>query len=299
MPHTLYEIDVRLSEIEPPIWRTIELAGTSTLEELHFAIQVAMGWTNSHLHQFKIDDASYGMVDVDGADEIELEDEREFRLQDLAEEGDSFAYEYDFGDGWEHEVTIKKVRTVSKLPWPRCIAGARACPPEDCGGPGGYEHLLGVLADKSHEEHRDMLEWSRNFKPEQFAIPKTGQDLRHEMVALSELAKQDDVDELLEEDNPSMGLPKQLVEAVLALDPMQRASLSALIAGSLANELLEVAIDAEYEQLVRRTIAARAEGWARWRAAKLAAKTKPREIEWPAEWIPNENDEASLDEIPF
>ena len=238
MSHKVFELDVRLSEIEPPIWRTIELAGTSTLEELHFAIQVAMGWTNSHLHQFIIDDTSYGMADVDGA-EMEIEDEQQFRLQDLAKEGDSFVYEYDFGDSWEHEVTIKNVRTLSKPTWPRCTAGAGACPPEDCGGTGGYENLLRVLADPSHEEHRVSVEWSSNFKPEHFAIPKAGRDLRHEMMQLSELAKQNDVVDLVDDD-PSLGLPNQLVETVLALEPMQRASLSALIAGSLANELLEV-----------------------------------------------------------
>lgn len=238
MSRKLFEVDVRLSGIEPPIWRTIELGGTSTLEELHFAIQVAMGWTNSHLHQFKIDDVSYGMTDVDDAEEMELEDERQFRLEDLVKEGDSFLYEYDFGDGWEHEVTIKKVRSVSKAPRPRCTAGARACPPEDCGGIGGYENLLRILADPSHPEYRETVEWSDSFKPERFAIPKAGRDLLDDMVSLSVLATGGEEDEL--DDEQAMGLPTQLVDAVLALEPMQRASLNALIAGSLATELLEV-----------------------------------------------------------
>src|SRR5438128_1450395 len=124
MGHKLFELNVRLSEIEPPIWRAIELAGTSTLEELHFAIQVAMGWTNSHLHMFKIDEVSYGMAHVDDAEDLALQDEREFRLEDLVEDGDSFMYEYDFGDSWEHAVTVKKVRAVSKAPRPRCTGGA-------------------------------------------------------------------------------------------------------------------------------------------------------------------------------
>jgi len=242
MAHTLYELDVRLSEIEPPIWRTIELAGMSTLEEVHFAIQVAMGWTNSHLHQFSIDGVSYGMADVDGAEDLEIEDERQARLEDVAEEGASFLYEYDFGDSWEHEVTIKKVRKVSKYPSARCTAGGRACPPEDCGGTGGYQNLLLILADPSHEEYRETVQWSDNFKPERFSLPKAGRDLRQEIVRLRVLANGDDTDELDGSDgydDPTMLLPKQLVEAVLALEPMQRASLNALIAGSLANELLE------------------------------------------------------------
>ncbi len=99
MSHKLFELDVRLREIDPPIWRTIEVAGDSSLEDVHFAIQVAMGWTNSHLHQFEIDDVHYGMVSLDEADN--LEDEREHCLEDLAQRGSSFVYEYDFGDGWE------------------------------------------------------------------------------------------------------------------------------------------------------------------------------------------------------
>src|SRR5271167_1344915 len=142
MAHTLYELDVRLREIEPAIWRTIELSGVSSLADVHFAIQVAMGWTNSHLHQFVIGDTTYGMADVDDAEDFELADEREFRLQDLVQDGETFVYEYDFGDGWEHDVTVKRVTSQTKRTKPRCIGGARACPPEDCGGSGGYENLL-------------------------------------------------------------------------------------------------------------------------------------------------------------
>lgn len=238
MTHTVYTLDVRLRDISPPIWRTLEIVGSSTLENLHFALQVAMGWTNSHLHQFIIGDASYGMADVDEADDLDLEDERRFRLQDLVKESDSFVYEYDFGDSWEHEVTVKRVAKVAKSPQPRCIDGARACPPEDCGGAGGYENLLKVLADPSHEEHTHLVEWSDDFQPERFEIPKAGRDLRREMDQLKALAKKDDSDEV--DESPAFGLPRPLIEAVLALEPLQRASLSAVIVGSLANELVEV-----------------------------------------------------------
>lgn len=243
MSHTLIELDVRLREIEPPIWRTVEVPGASSLADVHLALQVAMGWTNSHLHQFKIGDTSYGMVDVDDSDDLEIEDEREYELQDLVGNGDSFLYEYDFGDGWEHDVTVKKVTTVAKPPRPRCVAGARACPPEDCGGSGGYENLLEALADPQHEEHESLVTWSSGFKPERFALPRNGLDLRDEMATLRALADADDPfeeDDVDPDDGPVVDLPKPLVEAVLALDPMQRASLAALIAGSLANEIIEV-----------------------------------------------------------
>lgn len=239
MAHSLYELDVRLGGIEPPIWRTVEVAGASSLEDVHFAIQVAMGWTNSHLHQFVIGGVSYGMADVDGAEDLELADEREFRIQDLVQSGGSFVYEYDFGDGWEHDVTVKKVTTQAKAPKARCTGGARACPPEDCGGPGGYENLLEALRDPRHAEHASMKSWSSNFQPERFAIPKSGLDLQKAMDELEEMANGDDAFEHGHGEE-TLGLPPSLVEAVLALEPMQRASLSALIAGSLANELIEV-----------------------------------------------------------
>jgi hypothetical protein len=243
MSHTLFELDVRLREIEPPIWRTVEVPGAWSLEDLHFALQVAMGWTNSHLHQFKIGDKLYGMVEVDDSGDLELEDEREYRLQDLVQNGGSFVYEYDFGDGWEHDVTVKKVTTVAKPPRPRCVAGARACPPEDCGGSGGYKNLLEALADPEHEEHQSLVTWSNDFKPERFVLPRNGLDLRQEMATLRALADGDDPFEEYDvdpDDGPMLELPRPLVEAVLALDPMQRASLAALLAGSLANEIVEV-----------------------------------------------------------
>jgi hypothetical protein len=243
MGHKLYELDVRLQEIEPPIWRTLEVPGAWSLEDVHFAIQVAMGWTNSHLHQFKIGDKFYGMADVDDTGDLELEDEREYRLQDLIERGGSFVYEYDFGDSWEHDVTVKKVTTVPKPPRGRCVAGARACPPEDCGGSIGYDNLLVALANPSHEEHEASVIWSNDFKAERFVLPKHGLDLREEMENLKALADGDDLFEeygLESDDGAMMDLPEQLVQAVLSLDPMQRAALGALIAGSLATELVEV-----------------------------------------------------------
>jgi hypothetical protein len=243
MSHALFELDIRLREIEPPIWRTVEVPGAWSLEDVHLALQVAMGWTNSHLHQFKMGDRAYGMVDIDDSGDLEIEDEREHRLQDLVQEGGSFVYEYDFGDSWEHDVTVKNVTTVAKPPRPRCVAGARACPPEDCGGSGGYENLLEALANPEHEEHESLLTWSNDFKPERFVLPKNGLDLREEMATLRALA--DGNDPFAEydvdlDDGPMLDVPKPLVEAVLALDPMQRAALAAMIAGSLANEIVEL-----------------------------------------------------------
>lgn len=245
MAHTLYELDVRLREIEPPIWRTVEVPGSWSLEDVHYALQVAMGWTNSHLHQFIIGKTSYGMADVDDSGDLEFEDEREFRLQDLVRSGESFLYEYDFGDSWEHVVSVSKVTSVAKAPKARCTAGSRACPPEDCGGVGGYQHLLAVLADPRHEEHEEMVQWSQDFAPERFSLPKNGLDLGPEMKRFKALAEGDDpFDEDFDDDaavdNAVVSLPRSLVDVVLALPPAERAALGAMITESLAAELVEV-----------------------------------------------------------
>ena len=241
MARSRFELDVRLRGIEPAIWRRVEVDGAAALDEVHFALQVAMGWTNSHLHQFVIGDKRYGMANVDGAEELKLEDERQYRLQDVVKSGDSFEYEYDFGDGWEHDVRVEKVTTVARAVKPRCVAGARACPPEDCGGTGGYENLLEALADPKHDEHDEMVEWSNGFESERFALPKGGRELRAEMARYAALARGDEAggEDLDDVDDDRVEPPRQLVKAVLALDPGRRASLAAIIAGSLADELLQ------------------------------------------------------------
>lgn len=235
MSHMLYELDVRLQQIEPPIWRTVEVPGAWSLDQVHLALQIAMGWTNSHLHGFTIAGTHYSLPDRDGANTPNCVDERGRGLQDLVKAGGSFTYDYDFGDGWEHDVVVTKVTTVTKPPRPRCVAGARACPPEDCGGAGGYEHMLAVLADPKHEEHDSMVAWSEHFDPERFALPKGGVDLRDAIEEL-EAAGEDDEDV----EGPLVDLPPLLLDAVLALDPLRRASLAAIIAGSLADELMDV-----------------------------------------------------------
>lgn len=237
-PHSIYELDVRLKEIEPPIWRTIEVAGKATLEDVHYAIQLAMGWTNSHLHQFAIGKRTYGMM---GVDELarDLEDECEHLLQDVAKSGSSFTYEYDFGDGWEHGITVKRVTTSAKPARPRCTSGARACPPEDCGGPHGYQRLLAALADPKHEEHAELIEWvPQDFDPEAFVT--AGKDLSRDIEELRHVADGDSED-VEDDDDLLASLPRPLVEATLALHPMQRASLVALLAGSLANDVVSIA----------------------------------------------------------
>jgi len=140
-----------------------------TLEDLHHAIQAVMGWGDSHLHLFEIDGQRYGprgIVD-DVADETSL------TLNSLVKSGaDRFGYTYDFGDDWEHLIVVEKRKPrPGDKPYPVCVAGKRNCPPDDCGGIPGYEHLLDILADPAHPEHAESVEWlGEGFDPEEFDI---------------------------------------------------------------------------------------------------------------------------------
>jgi hypothetical protein len=167
----VYQLHIRLAYIEPPIWRRIVVSDQVTLFGLHRMLQVVMGWENYHLHQFIVGNTHYGEPDPEYEDG--MKDDRRVRLRRIArEEGASFIYEYDFGDGWRHVITVEHIE-----PWtenmivPRCLDGARACPPEDCGGIGGYEHLLEALRDRRHPEHKELRAWAgAHFDPELFSL---------------------------------------------------------------------------------------------------------------------------------
>lgn len=141
-----------------------------SLGQFHTVLQISMGWTDSHLHQFISDGVFYGMSDDELDFEMEeTEDENKYKIsQLLRKEKDSIVYEYDFGDGWEHKVTLEKILPYdSKMELPKCIKGKRACPPEDCGGIWGYYHLLEVISDSENPEHEEMLGWlGGGFDPE-------------------------------------------------------------------------------------------------------------------------------------
>lgn len=174
-----YILTITLRDIDPPIWRRVRVAGDITLDRLHYIIQIAMGWTNSHLHQFLIAQACYS----DPTFEVEdAKDERKVRLSDISRaKGARFAYEYDFGDGWEHTIVIDDIQPPTKsADVPVCRDGARACPPEDCGGPFGYaENFLAAISDPRHPEHKEMLGWiGGHFDPEAFDLDDTNAALK-------------------------------------------------------------------------------------------------------------------------
>jgi len=165
----ILRLKVTLRETKPPIWRRLEVPTDVTLDRLHHILQTAFGWTDSHLHAFEQRPAGAGR----SRPELRIEPQRERRtkLGEVAGEvGASLLYEYDFGDGWEHLITVEKVEpTDATAAYPRCTDGRRCGPPEDCGGAWGYSHLLEVLADPNHEEHDELLEWvGGRFDPEAF-----------------------------------------------------------------------------------------------------------------------------------
>ena len=196
LPRTVWEepnavqIKVTLDDIEPPIWRRLVMPLTTTLSELHHILQAAMGWTDSHLHQFEIGGLRYGDPDMLNQDRFEGDahafDASEVRLRDFQLHhgvGPSFVYAYDFGDDWRHTVQFEKLLALKPAPkTATCIEGARCCPPEDVGGPRGYFEFLRVLLSPEPdelEEQKHLERWSGGkFDPERFEVAKADKAVR-------------------------------------------------------------------------------------------------------------------------
>jgi hypothetical protein len=172
--HRTCRMKVTLDGIEPPIWRRLEISASVTLATLHELLQAALGWTNSHLHMFEIGDERIAIpYDPDQLTEGDItRSGRLVKLGDVVDHGlRRFTYEYDFGDSWRHTVEIEEVRDQRDGDGrARCLGGARACPPEDCGGAGGYARLLEILFDPLHPEFEEMREWAARFEPERFNL---------------------------------------------------------------------------------------------------------------------------------
>lgn len=176
-PARIYQIKVTLKWSKPPIWRRLQVRGDTKLGKLHQILQIAMGWWDEHLHAFEARGVAYGEPDPDFPSD--LRSERNVRLDKIAQEGDTFRYEYDFGDSWVHEIKVEQVLDPEPgVRYPRCLAGKRACPPEDSGGVPGYEHMMAVIANPKDEEHEEMLEWlGEGFDPEAFDLDAVNEEL--------------------------------------------------------------------------------------------------------------------------
>jgi hypothetical protein len=166
-------LKVELLDVKPPVWRRIGVVSDIKLNKLHQVIQEAMGWTDSHLHDFRINGVNYGPNSDEDFCEMEQDDESKARLGDLVDEGAKFDYHYDFGDDWRHRIKVEKVEPLGEEPlsdaW--LLKGKRACPPEDVGGPWGYQDFLDTISDPENPEAEEMLEWvGGDFDPEEFNL---------------------------------------------------------------------------------------------------------------------------------
>lgn len=199
----VFQLKVTLRHIKPKVWRRILVPSDYSFWDLHVAIQDAMGWTDTHLHDFYFkpkgssqavsigipsdEDISYDTMlsspALQGLDPmaqaailsnvdvpVRLAGWEVPVARYLTLEQRKLRYTYDFGDDWEHEVQLEKILPIERgMVVPRCTAGRRACPPEDCGGVYGYENLLEVLADPKHEEYEELQQWVGGpFDPEAF-----------------------------------------------------------------------------------------------------------------------------------
>jgi hypothetical protein len=180
----IYQLKITLLGSEPPIWRRFAVPADITLAKLHDAIQIVMGWYDCHLHEFRTRDGTRYRARDPGLDldwDAGTIDERKAQLHDVIHRAKQrLFYDYDFGDGWEHGLELeKRIPPEPNVKYPVCLAGERACPPEDCGGIWGYGELIEAIRDPKHERHEELLEWLGDpFDPEAFDLEETNALLR-------------------------------------------------------------------------------------------------------------------------
>ncbi|MEZ5039752.1 MAG: plasmid pRiA4b ORF-3 family protein [Saprospiraceae bacterium] len=178
MSKTLH-FKIKLLDIKPVIWRQFQVTDDYRFDRFHQVIQIVMGWTNSHLHEFRVKDRHIGILFNDGFDMAIIEDGTTLYLKDLAlQKGETLVYLYDFGDNWEHALHLEEI-SDNPLSNPICTAGESACPPEDCGGIWGYSDMLEIIKDPGHQRYEDMMEWlSSPFDPTVFSVDKVNKELK-------------------------------------------------------------------------------------------------------------------------
>ena len=181
---TIFQFKITLKGTKPPIWRRIHTKDC-TLDKLHEHVQTAMGWRNSHLHQFEINGVRHGdpeLIYEGWEDETPPVNSRRLKISKIVPaDGQrfSFDYEYDFGDGWEHEILFEGFVPVEKgARYPQCIEGERACPPDDVGGTCGYQDYVKAMANPRHKRHKEFLEWNGPFDPEKFDAQAATKEMR-------------------------------------------------------------------------------------------------------------------------
>lgn len=189
----IYQFKITLGDISPDIWRRIQVPKRYTFWDLHVAIQDSMGWLDYHLHLFRFRKPHKREFVEIGSPDDEIDDTTilpgwEINIADyFTEPGNVSQYVYDFGDNWEHELLFEGILLSEKgVKYPKCTAGERACPPEDCGSVSGYYRLLEILKNPKRSEYQETVDWLKghaknyypyrpdNFEPEKvrFENPK-------------------------------------------------------------------------------------------------------------------------------
>jgi hypothetical protein len=179
----VYELKVTLEGVDPPIWRRFRVPCQITFADLHLVLQAVMGWENDHLYEFGVGKRRFGEPSWDS--DNRREDAGRIQLRDVAaRQGARLTYVYDFGDDWQHDVIVEKTACPDAEPGRAvCIAGERACPPEDCGGVWGYAELLDALDDPANSELEERVEWLEEvhgpYDPEHFELDAINVRLDH------------------------------------------------------------------------------------------------------------------------
>lgn len=169
--NSIFQLKITIKNCKPPIWRRIQVRDDTSLSKLHRILQIIFWWTDTHLHSFTIDRREYGVPSKE--DFHPVINERNFILRHVIhQEKQRFLYTYDFGDGWEHEILVEKMLPAEVgVHYPRCIAGKRKRPPEDCGGPWGYMDLMEIRKNPDHPDYAERMGWLGDvYDPEGFDI---------------------------------------------------------------------------------------------------------------------------------
>jgi len=177
---TVHTLKVTLRGLRPPIWRRIEVASDVTLAELSSLLEAAMGWFGGHLHGFDVDGVIYQPSPLDGPSFVDTRNEADHRLSEVLPTIKSkMRWDYDFGDGWQHNVVVEAIEPADDtVDYPRCIGGRRACPPEDCGGVWGFGDLLDAIDDPAHPRHDELNDWlPLGYDPTHFDADEVTEDM--------------------------------------------------------------------------------------------------------------------------
>jgi hypothetical protein len=176
---------VELLGVEPLTWRRLRVPARFTLRDLHVLIQLAMGWQDRHLHEFRVGLMRFGVTDLPDVEVPHgMEEESVWTVADLANmaktEVMEIEYLYDFGDLWTHRIVIEPATRVrAARASPLCLAGENACPPEDVGGPPGYASMLAALADAAHPQHLTYVDWTGGvWDPKGFDLNRVNREIK-------------------------------------------------------------------------------------------------------------------------